>query len=482
MSFVSLTFFIFLALAFALYWMRASRLWQNSVVLAASYVFYAWWDWRFCFLMLASSLVDFVAGIAIHRSGAEARRKLYLATALSVNVGVLGFFKYFGFFVDSLVIALSTIGLEVPTVSFAIILPIGISFYTFQTMSYTIDIYRGHYEPQRSVVDYLSFVSFFPQLVAGPIERATHLLPQFRVAREFSFEQAQNGVRLMLWGFLKKMVVADNLAPFVESIYGSVETASGASLVTATIFFSIQIYADFSAYSDIAAGTAALFGIRLMRNFALPYFSESITEFWRRWHISLSTWFRDYVYFPLGGNRVSTVQCCRNLMIICLLSGLWHGAAWTFVVWGFLHGSYLVIERLAGRNRLATGPNEVPGGDKAIPTLRRLLRIGSTYILVCLAWVFFRSESIDDAILIFERMFLRFGTLREFAELLAAERWRWGVIAGLLGIEWLGRRHWNPLRFEYLPLPVRWAGYTAAVWLMLLFGTHGSTEFIYFQF
>jgi alginate O-acetyltransferase complex protein AlgI len=482
MSFVSLTFFAFLTLVFALHWARKSKGWQNAVVLAASYVFYGWWDWRFCLLMLASSLVDYASGIAIHRSDNAQKRKLYLTLGLSANLLVLGFFKYFNFFVDTFAIALATLGFEIQTLTFAIILPVGISFYTFQTMSYTIDIYRGQYEPQRSVVDYLSFVSFFPQLVAGPIERATHLLPQFRVAREFSFEMAQQGMRLMLWGFLKKMLVADNLAPFVEITYGSAQTASGASLIAATIFFSIQIYADFSAYSDIAAGTAGLFGIRLMRNFALPYFSESITEFWRRWHISLSTWFRDYVYFPLGGSRVSKAQCCRNLMIICLLSGLWHGAAWTFVAWGFLHGTYLVIERLTRRNRLAPGPDQVPGGDGSIPSLRRLLRMGATYLLVCLAWVFFRAESIGDAIVILERMILQFGSVREATDLLATEGWRCGPVAGLLATEWLGRRHWNPLRFEYLPLPLRWAGYTAAVWLILLFGTQQSAEFIYFQF
>jgi alginate O-acetyltransferase complex protein AlgI len=482
MSFVSLTFFIFLPLVFALHWARASRRWQNCVILVASYFFYGWWDWRFCLLMLASSLVDYAAGIAIYQSSSAFRRKVYLAAALSANLAVLGFFKYFGFFVDSLAIALSTVGIEIGTVSFAIILPVGVSFYTFQTMSYTIDIYRGHFEPQRSVVDYLSFVSFFPQLVAGPIERATHLLPQFRVEREFSFDLARDGMRLILWGFLKKMLVADNLAPFVETTFAGAQTATGAALILATIFFSFQIYADFSAYSDIATGTAALFGITLMRNFAYPYFSQSITEFWRRWHISLSSWFRDYVYFPLGGSRVSKAACCRNLMIICLMSGLWHGAAWTFVAWGFLHGTYLVLERLSGRNRLAPSPDNTPGGEAIIPGMRTLVRMAGTYFLVYLAWVFFRAESMGDAFLIFRRMMTEPGSWGEAAELFTEQKWACVLVASLAITEWIGRRHWNPLRYENLPLVLRWTCYTAAVWLVLLFGTRQTSEFIYFRF
>ncbi|MGZ8938621.1 MAG: MBOAT family O-acyltransferase, partial [Limisphaerales bacterium] len=302
----------------------------------SSYVFYGWWDWRFCFLMLASSLIDYFAGNAIHRSTSPRARRTFLYFAITANLTFLGVFKYFHFFTDSLVIALAAVGLELNTTTFSIILPVGISFYTFQTLSYTIDIYRRQFAPQKSLLDYLCFVSFFPQLVAGPIERAAHLLPQFQTPRSFSDADARAGLRLILWGLMKKMLVADNIGPIVDEAFNAPSGVFGSVLLLATVLFAFQIYCDFSAYSDIAAGTAKLFGIRLMRNFAYPYFSQSLTEFWRRWHISLSTWFRDYVYFPLGGNRVAPSLVYRNLLIICVVSGLWHGAAWTFVIWGLL--------------------------------------------------------------------------------------------------------------------------------------------------
>lgn len=482
MSFVSLTFLVFLAAVFGLYWARPTKGWQNCVVLGASYTFYGWWDWRFCFLMLASSLVDYFAGVAIYGTSNATRRKAYLVAALSCNLAVLGIFKYFDFFADSLAISLALAGIEISTPTFHILLPVGISFYTFQTMSYTIDIYRGHFEPQRSVIDYLSFVSFFPQLVAGPIERATNLLPQFRSARSFSFDEAQTGMRLVLWGFLKKMLIADNLAAFVDTSFAAPQLTSGAALLLATIFFSFQIYCDFSAYSDIAAGVAALFGIRLMRNFAYPYLSQTVTEFWRRWHISLSTWFRDYVYFPLGGNRVSPARCYRNLLVICVVSGLWHGASWTFVAWGFLHGVYLVIERRLGWNKMAPRPESAPAAISGLPSVEVLFRILCTYALVSITWVFFRASSLEESLLILKRIFTAFGSFGEAGSILAAQTWLLGLIAAFVLVEWVGRFHWNPLKFERLPVFFRWAAYTAAVWAILLFGTRQSEEFIYFRF
>ncbi|MBU6399757.1 MAG: MBOAT family protein [Verrucomicrobia bacterium] len=489
MSFTSAAFFLFLPVVFALHWAVRRKTWQNLVLLVASYVFYGWWDWRFCWLMLASSLIDYTAGSGIERTSAPRRRQAILATAMSANLLLLGFFKYFNFFADSLVIACSSVGVDLSVPALTIILPVGISFYTFQTMSYTLDIYYGRFRPLRNLLDYLTFVSFFPHLVAGPIQRAITLLPQFHATRVFSLESAREGCRMMLWGLAKKMVVADNLGAIVNTAYAAADGASGAELALATVCFAFQIYCDFSAYSEIAAGIARLFGIQLMRNFAYPYFSETVTEFWRRWHISLTTWLRDYVYIPLGGSRAGRLRNARNLMCTALLSGLWHGAAWHFVAWGGLHGLYLTAERIVrtrgGQARFARRLEEIPGGEALLPGPKVALRMAWTFALVCAGWIFFRADSFHQALTICQR--IAFGLIRpDFYPALAAQVRAHvavlGCLAGFVVVEWTRRRRWTPLAAGTAPLVVRWATYTAMLWAILLFGTQRIADFIYFRF
>ena len=342
MLFNSLVFAVFLPAVFIAYWAVGAARWrvQNMLLIVASYVFYGWWDARFLGLIILSSAVDYFLGQALHRAEDDRRRRQFLGLSLLVNLGVLGVFKYFNFFVDSARTALMSLGLAPPAIALEIILPVGISFYTFQTLSYTIDIYRRRLEPVDEPTTFFAFVAFFPQLVAGPIERARRLLPQFQGPRTFDASAASDGLRQMLWGFVKKVIVADNLAPMVELTFTQYETLDGVALLCGALLFSVQLYCDFSGYSDMAIGMARLFGIRLSQNFAYPYFARTMREFWRRWHISLSTWFRDYVYIPLGGARVSMRRAAVNVMIVFGVSGLWHGAAWTFVVWGLLNGLY----------------------------------------------------------------------------------------------------------------------------------------------
>jgi alginate O-acetyltransferase complex protein AlgI len=485
MSFASVVFFLFLPLVFAIHWLVQGRRWQNGVLLVASYIFYGWWDWRFCFLMIGSSLIDYWAGLRIDQEPEQRKRKEVLIVALSSNLLILGFFKYFNFFSESLLAALSAAGVHMPEWSFNIILPVGISFYTFQTMSYTLDIYFGRFKPLRSAVDYLSFVSFFPQLVAGPIERATALLPQFHAVRVFSSDDAREGCRFILWGLAKKMIVADNLALIVNNAYKLPGEATGAELLLATIAFSFQIYCDFSAYSDIAVGTARFFGIHLTRNFAYPYFSQSITEFWRRWHISLSTWFRDYIYVPLGGNRCSNLMNYRNLLVVTLLSGLWHGAAWTYVMWGAVHGVYLIGERLLARSRSIPVREAVPGGLGVLPAPAVLLRMTGTFMLVSFAWIFFRAESMPDAIKIIGKIAsatLQITFYREIANLLQRNQFTWIILLLFIMVEWFNRGSWNAFSLKARPVLVRWVAYSMLFWAILLFGTHQAEEFIYFRF
>ena len=341
MAFNSLIFAVFLLIAFVLYWSLPSKttVIRNAFLLIASYIFYGWWDWRFLGLIALNSTVDYAIGLSLHQTQSSIKRKLLLGASLSINLGILGLFKYYDFFIISAIDILQTIGLQANVHTLAIILPVGISFYTFQTLSYTIDIYRDKIVPTKNCIAYFAFVSFFPQLVAGPIERASHLLPQFLERKKFNLDQAKDGLRQILWGLFKKTVIADNLAPYVDKIFSNYEVYSGPMLLLGTVYFSIQIYCDFSGYSDMAIGTARLFGFDLKRNFAYPYFSRDIGEFWRRWHISLSTWFRDYVYIPLGGNRTKTAfRHYVNLILTFTISGFWHGANWTFVIWGFLNG------------------------------------------------------------------------------------------------------------------------------------------------
>lgn len=382
MLFNTSTFFVFLVLTFLFYWKAAqySKKTSQLILLIASYIFYGWWDWRFLILIIVSSAADFTIGRVLFKIQKATSRKLLLLTSLIINLGILFFFKYFNFFIDSFQ-ALTGIDAETSWSSINIILPVGISFYTFQTLSYTIDIYRRRIQPTQSALAFFTFVAFFPQLVAGPIERAKHLIPQFEQKTAFSYKQATSGLKLMLWGLFKKMVIADQLAKIVNIVYAQPEQYGSWTIILATFLFAYQIYCDFSGYSDIAIGTARLFGIELMTNFKTPYLSKSFREFWRRWHISLSTWFRDYVYIPLGGNRGNSVLWVRNIMITFIVSGLWHGANVTFLIWGALQGLLLVAERYL----LST--------NNPLNKFKQFFGWLTTYVVIGLSWLPFRAES-----------------------------------------------------------------------------------------
>lgn len=485
MNFASLAFFLFLAVVWGIYWLLPRRAWQNLLLLAASYFFYGWWDVRFCGLMLVSTLIDYFLAASIHRTEDQRRRKRLLAASLICNLGLLGVFKYFHFFLGNLVALGETFGWDLNTGTLQIILPVGISFYTFQTLSYTIDVYRRRLKPTRNLIDYMTFVSFFPQLVAGPIERAANLLPQFQRQRFFHIERMQFGFHRILWGLFKKVVIADTVAGFVNSTYSDVATASGAELVIATFLFAFQIYCDFSGYSDIAIGTAQMFGIKLMRNFAYPYFSQNLREFWSRWHISLSTWFRDYVYIPLGGNRVSPIRQKLNRLITFLVSGFWHGAAWPFVIWGGLHGTAVALGSpgLPRRTRLKD-----VGGESFWPTIGVALRMLRTFAFVCVCWIFFRANSLADCTIIFSKIGQSLFSIRFYRDLMAL--WELGevrqalaLIAMLVGLEWVQRRREHPLEYSKLPEPLQWSAVSMVAWFVIEYaGRVTDNPFIYFQF
>ncbi|WP_136480582.1 MBOAT family O-acyltransferase [Cognatitamlana onchidii] len=399
MLFNSVTFLIFLPTVFILYWFvfKKSLTVRNILLLVASYVFYGWWDYRFLGLIIASTLVDFTLGICLSNKKFDAYRKLFLIISLVFNLGLLGFFKYYNFFIDSWVSAWGLVGVEFHPSTLQIILPVGISFYTFQTLSYTIDIYRKKLAPTKDFVSFAAYVAFFPQLVAGPIERASHLLPQFSKIKSFDFEFAKSGVGLIVWGLFKKIVVADNCAYFVNQIFENPIGYSTLELWIGVLFFSFQIYGDFSGYSDIAIGVSRLFGFDLMTNFKFPYFSRNIAEFWRRWHISLSSWFRDYLYIPLGGSRGNKWQQTRNVFIIFIVSGFWHGANWTFVIWGGIHASLFIPLLLINKNRKYVNAHNYK--------LKDGISVLLTFIIVSFAWVYFRADNITFALEYTFRMF-----------------------------------------------------------------------------
>ena len=399
MLFNSIEFSIFLPIIFFLYWFITNKnlKTQNALIIVASYIFYGWWDWRFLSLIIFSTLIDYSIGILLSKENNAKKRNLLLWISLGVNLGFLGFFKYYNFFVDSFISAFSFFGVNPSFSSLNIILPVGISFYTFQTLSYTIDVYRRKLKPTNDIISFAAFVSFFPQLVAGPIERAPHLLPQFYKKRHFDYNQAISGVNLIIWGLFKKMVIADNAALIVNGIFANYTNESSLSLLTGMFLFSFQIYCDFSGYSDLAIGISRLFGFDLMNNFKFPYYSKNIREFWNRWHISLSTWFRDYLYIPLGGNRVSTQRGILNIFIVFILSGLWHGANWTFVFWGFLHALFFVP--------IVLFKDKFPTHNYHF-NLKNLISILINFLLISMAWVFFRAENISDAFQYLKNIFL----------------------------------------------------------------------------
>jgi len=398
MLFNSLEFFIFLPIVFVLYWFVCSKSLklQNVLVLIASYFFYGWWDWRFLSLIILSTIVDYLVGLKIHQSTHKKSRKRWLWVSVIFNVGLLGFFKYFNFFVDSWVDMMAAFGVTTQSSwTLQVILPIGISFYTFQTMSYSFDIYYKKLTPTKQFIAFATFVGFFPQLVAGPIERASNLLSQITNKRVFKYTQIVAGIKLILWGLFKKLVIADGLAPIVDDVFANYTDYSASTLIMGVVFFSFQVYGDFSGYSDIAIGTAKLFGVELMSNFKFPNFSRNVAEYWQRWHVSLSTWFRHYIYIPLGGSRVGKLISVRNIVIIFLVSGFWHGANWTFIFWGAIHALFYIPVFLMGRNRLYMG--NVVGENSWFPSVKETFQLFWTFILVTFSRIFFRSESITDA-------------------------------------------------------------------------------------
>jgi len=481
MLFNSLDFAIFLPIVFILYWFVAKEnlKLQNVLIVVASYVFYAWWDWRFLSLILFSTIVDYIVGLKLRTEEKQSNRKVFLWTSIIVNLGFLGFFKYYNFFLENFASAYSLFGMEINANSLNIILPVGISFYTFQTLSYTIDVYKNKLEPTQDFIAFSAFVCFFPQLVAGPIERAANLLPQFYKERTFEYHKAVDGMRQILWGLFKKVVIADNCAVFANQIFNNSVDMNGSTLVLGAIFFTFQIYGDFSGYSDIAIGTSRLFGLDLKQNFATPYFSRDIAEFWRRWHISLSKWFRDYLYIPLGGSRGGAKMKIRNTFAIFLVSGFWHGANWTFIAWGALNALYFIPLLLSNNNR--NNLNALAEG-KTLPSLRELIAMLSTFLLTVFAWIFFRAENINHAFSyiggIFSSSILSMPNINEKGTALVTVC----LIVLFLMLEWVNRIHNHGLYrvFENSNF------YRRVVYFILVFLiiTHISSEqeFIYFQF
>ncbi len=481
MLFNSIDFAIFLPIIFILYWLALDNLkTQNLLVLIASYIFYAWWDWRFLGLIVFSTTIDYTIGRRLGKEKNRLKRKILLWISIVINISFLGFFKYYNFFLDNFLTAFSFFGAKINVNSLNIILPVGISFYTFQTLSYTIDVYKQKLNPTKDLIAFSAFVSFFPQLVAGPIERATNLLPQFYNKRTFEESNAVNGMRQILWGLFKKIVIADNCAKIANIIFANSGDYSGSTLVLGATFFTFQIYGDFSGYSDIAIGTARLFGFNLIQNFAFPYFSRDIAEFWRRWHISLSTWFRDYLYIPLGGSRGSTLMKVRNTFILFIISGFWHGANWTFIVWGGLHALYFLPLLLTKRNR-----NHIEAIDtnKLLPSFKEFCQILFTFCLVTFAWIFFRAENISHAIAYINGIFT--SSIMDIPDFPGRKKAliTLFIIILFMIIEWNGRSE----QYGIAKLGMQWKRqyrYTLYFFLIsCLFWFGGNDQqFIYFQF
>lgn len=473
MLFNSLEFILFLPIVFYLYWALRRRVRiQNLFVVIASYLFYGWWDWRFLLLIAFTTLCSYTSGILMERfRERKGVPKLICISNITLNLGILFLFKYFNFFAESLISLLTAIGIQAHPTTLSLILPVGISFYTFQAIGYTIDVYKEKIPAARDSIAFFAFISFFPQLVAGPIERASRLYPQFLRQRSFDYQQAVSGCRRILWGFFKKIVIADGAAEIVNAIFGNAAAYNASTLWVGAVLFTFQIYGDFSGYSDIAIGTARLLGINLMKNFDKPYLSKSIPEFWRRWHISLTTWFRDYIYFPLGGSRCSKAKCLRNTMIVFLLSGLWHGADWTFVAWGLYHALFFIPRLLSGRKE---------NGHTRFP----LLSVGVTFLIVTIGWVLFRADNLSAAFIFLKGMVCGGGGM----PILSAIQWRGfgecvAAIIVLMSTEYIVSYH--PDVIDKLRRPsfrfLRMTLYVIiAIWAFLFYSPQQS--FIYFQF
>lgn len=479
MLFNSFEFLIFLPIVFLLYWFIFKPLrWQNLFIVAVSYIFYGWWDWRFLILIAFTTLCSFASGILLEKlEGQRTRQKWVSAANITLNLLILCIFKYFNFFGENLSELFQLFGVELDWVTIDILLPVGISFYTFQALSYTIDVYQYKIKPTHDVIAFFAFISFFPQLVAGPIERATNLLPQFLVSRSFNYDRAVDGMKQILWGLFKKMVVADNCATAVNLIFDEYQTLGGTHLFLGAFFFTFQIYGDFSGYSDIAIGTARLFGINLMRNFNFPYFSRDIAEFWRRWHISLTTWFRDYIYIPLGGSRCGKWKAMRNTLIIFLVSGLWHGANWTFICWGAFHALLFLPLFIMGKNRKN---KNVVAQNRLFPNLKEGCQMFITFLLVVIGWIIFRAENIHQAWDYIICMVTKFDFV-----LPAHGKDPLIYIAILLVVEWFQRGKQFGLQIEekgiFRHQAIRWTLYYVLFIITLLLAGQ-QEEFIYFQF
>ena len=478
MLFNSIEYLIFLPIVFCLYWFVFNKNFQlqNLLILISSYIFYSWWDWRFLSLIFLSTVVDYFVGIKIFNSQDINKKKMFLWFSLFFNLGLLGFFKYCNFFIESWVDLLSSIGYENQNIwSLNVILPVGISFYTFQTMSYSLDIYFNKLKPTKDFISFASFVSFFPQLVAGPIERASNLLPQMLNKRNFTYNQGVDGLRLILWGMFKKIVIADQLALSVTPIFENYIDYNGGVLLLGLIYFSFQIYCDFSGYSDIAIGTSKLFGFEIMSNFKFPYFSRNIGEFWKRWHISLSSWFRDYLYIPLGGSRSGKWISLRNIFIIFIVSGLWHGANWTFIAWGLMHALLYIPLFLIGDNRKYM--SNIVAENSILPSFKELYQMLVTFVFVMFTWVFFRSDSVYDAFQYIYQLIYNFNI---------PDHYRFSILHVILIVllDWLWRSNERKL-FNFNNIYIRWFFYNIVLILLFLmiiiFNSH-EQQFIYFQF
>jgi D-alanyl-lipoteichoic acid acyltransferase DltB (MBOAT superfamily) len=477
MFFNSLSFALFLPIVFVLYWFvfNKTKRYQNALLIVASYYFYSCWDWRFLFLLVFSTFLDYYTGIQIEKSKTATARKFWFWLSISINLGFLGIFKYYNFFADSFSNLLNGFGLQTSPLLLNVILPVGISFYTFHGLSYVIDIYLKRIKAEYNFVDYSLFVSYFPLLVAGPIERATHLLPQLKVKRSFDFQKAKEGVFQFVWGLIKKVVIADTCATYANAIFDNYNSMNSLSLILGAVYFAFQIYGDFSGYSDMALGMSKLFGLDLLRNFNYPYFSRDIAEFWRRWHISLSSWFRDYVYIPLGGSRGAKWKQVRNVFVIFLLSGFWHGANWTFIMWGFLNAAYFLPLLLTNKNRSNLDDVSL---NWDIHSLKVFWSMFSTFLLTCVAWVFFRAKSIAEAVDYLQRIL----TNQKFtSQYLENERYSYELLL-MIGVfvlvEWNSRKAVEPISGKYSGLKL-----TLCLAAIIALGTYSDyKEFIYFQF